>query len=488
MPDERPSTGSAARRTPPGRRSAAWASHRVQFRRALTLTAMTLVVPGSAQLVAGNRRIGCIVVRTWLVLLLLLIAGGLVAVLSRSLFLSLVLDQRLLTLARWTLIALAIAWVLLLLDAWRLGAPLRLPQRRRLLLTAINGVLCFSITGALLFAANVLAAQNRLIDSVFDATEVAEASDGRYNILLLGGDSGAGREGMRPDSISVASVDAETGRTVIVSLPRNLQKVPFPEGSVMHEEFPDGFDCEHCMLNGVNTWANDHADLFGDVADPGILATTQAVEEITGLTISYHVTINMEGFAQLIDAVGGVTIDVKQRTPIGGINEKIQGWIEEGEQTLSGSEALWYARSRKLDNDFARMGRQKCVMNAMLSQLSPQKVLLNVQEIADSSAALLSTDIPASELDLFAELALEARQRPVSTVSVVPPAVDTSDPDFPAVRSMVGDAIAAAEGEERRVTAFEALTPVVPEPPQSDDEAAADPTLANATDDLAETC
>ncbi len=487
MPDERSSASSVA-----PTRTAADESARVQFRRALVLLVMTVVVPGSAQIAAGDRRIGRIALRVWLGLVVVTGLGLVVAFLSRSLFLSLVLDQRVLFLGRWIITAVAIAWVVLLLDAWRLGMPLRLPQRRRLAITAVNGVLCFVVAGSLLFAANVLAAQNHLIGTVFASEDVSDATDGRYNILLLGGDSGAGREGMRPDSINLVSVDAETGRSVIVSLPRNLQRVPFPEGTVMHEQFPDGFvgedEDEGFYLNGVSTWANDHAELFGDVADPGLLATTQAVEAITGLTVSYHVSINMEGFAQLVDAVGGVTVDVKQRTPKSGINERTKGWIEVGEQELNGEEALWYARSRKADNDFARMGRQKCVMNAMVSQLSPQKVLLNVQDIAESSAALLSTDIPASELDQFAGLALEARKNPISTVSIVPPAVDTTDPDFDVVRQMVTDAITTAEGQDEPPSAFETVTAVLPQPERSEEEAAADPTLANDTENLAETC
>ncbi len=487
MPDDRSSARSVA---PP--RTAADESARVQFRRALVLLVMTVVVPGSAQIAAGDRRVGRIALRVWLGLVAVTALGLLVAFLSRSLFLSLVLDQRVLFLGRWIITAVAIAWVVLLLDAWRLGMPLRLPQRRRLAITVVNGVLCFVVAGSLLFAANVLAAQNHLIGTVFASEDVSDATDGRYNILLLGGDSGSDRDGMRPDSINVASIDAETGRTVIVSLPRNLQRVPFPEGTVMHDQFPDGFvsddDDEGYYLNGVSTWANDHADLFGDTDDPGLLATTQAVEAITGLTISYHASINMEGFSRLIDAVGGVTVDVKQRTPKSGINEKTRGWIEVGEQELSGEEALWYARSRKADNDFARMGRQKCVMNAMLSQLSPQKVLLNVQDIAESSAALLSTDIPASELDQFAGLALEARKNPISTVSIVPPAVDTTDPDYDVVRQMVNDAITTAEGQDEPPSAFETVTAALPQPERSEEEAAADPTLANDTENLAETC
>ena len=70
-------------------------------------------------------------------------------------------------------------------------------------------------------------------------------------MLLIGGDSGAGRWGLRPDSMTVASIDAETGKTVLISLPRNMQNFPFAEGSVMDEQFPDGFDAEGMYLNGA---------------------------------------------------------------------------------------------------------------------------------------------------------------------------------------------------------------------------------------------
>ena len=65
--------------------------------------------------------------------------------------------------------------------------------------------------------------------------------DGRYNILLLGGDAGPDRDGLRPDSISVVSVDAETGQAVTIGLPRNLESVPFAEGSPLADAYPEGY-------------------------------------------------------------------------------------------------------------------------------------------------------------------------------------------------------------------------------------------------------
>ena len=92
---------------------------------------------------------------------------------------------------------------------------------------------------------------------------------GRYNVLLLGGDSGADRWGLRPDSLTVASIDAETGQDGAVRpAAQHDSNFPFAKGSVMAEQFPDGYDCATCELNSLATWAADHKSLFKGYAEP----------------------------------------------------------------------------------------------------------------------------------------------------------------------------------------------------------------------------
>ena len=459
------------------------ASARIQFRRALTLTAMTLVMPGSAQLVMGNRRIGRLSLRVWLTFLAI---GGLLLLLSmtsRTGLFSLLTNPRLLTLGRFVLMAGAIAWVALIIDAWRLGRPLEMARNHRLWMTGLNGALCFVTAGTMFFAAHLVAVQSSFIGTVFASETVSEPEEGRYNMLLLGGDSGPDRAGLRPDSLTIASIDKDTGRTVLIGLPRNLQNMPFPKGSPMRKKFPNGFDCDGCYLNAINTWANDHAALF-DTSDPGLEATMGAVEEATGLKLNYYALVNMRGFSKLVDAVGGVRIDVKERTAIGGIGSPIRGYIPAGTHQLTGDQTLWYARSRVQNDDWSRMGRQKCVMNAMLRQLSPQTVLLNVQKIADSGKALLHTSIPQQDLDLFMNLALKAKTQKVSTVSLVPPLIYTGSPDFDKVRTVVDEAIAKAEGKS---TTKVGLTQARLSIPKTDGDSR-DPRKANQSADLDAAC
>jgi LCP family protein required for cell wall assembly len=413
---------------------------RVRFRRAVTLMLMTVFLPGSAQLVAGRRQVGRVALRAWLAVVAALVVVVLAGLVRPGFVLWLLSSTVVLGLVRAGLLVLAVGWALLLLDAWRLGQPLGLRQKQRLAMVGLNGVLCFAVAGSLVFASHVVGVQRDFITAMFGDGRVTDSTHGRYNVLLLGGDSGADRWGMRPDSITVASIDEETGRAVLFGLPRNMQDFPFPAGSVMADQFPDGFDCEGCYLNGLSTWAADNAELFAD-DDPGLQATIEGVEGITGLDINYHVMVNMKGFRELVDALGGIRLRVRDRIPIGGVGAPITGYIEPGVRRLDGFETLWFSRSRSGADDYSRMARQKCVMNAMLEQLSPRTVVTKFGRIAEASKQVVSTDLPASEVDRFVALAMKAKSLPVTTVSFVPPLVNTARPDVELIHERVQRAI-----------------------------------------------
>ena len=425
---------------------------RVRFRRAVTLLVMTLVLPGSAQLVLGRKAVGRAAIRIWLGCLALLVAVVVIGLFRRHVVFWLGSNPVVLGGLRLGLCVLAVGWALLLIDAWRLGEPLRLRQRQRLVVVGLNGVACFVVAGALLFASHLVAVQRDFIVTMFGDGVASAAQDGRYNVLLAGGDSGAGRWGLRPDTLMVASIDATTGRTILFGLPRNMTNFPFPEGTVMAEQFPDGYDCAGCELNSLATWAADHRSLFAGHDDPGLEATIQGVEGITGLTINYHAMVDLQGFRELVTAMGGLTLNVRDDIPIGGGLQGQIGTIPAGVQKLNGYQVLWFARSRMAADDYSRMARQKCVMSAMLQQLSPQLVITKFGALAEAGESLIETDLPASELDTFAQLALKARTQKVSSVSFVPPAISTSSPDIAKIRSMIETAVerSAAPVEPRR--------------------------------------
>ncbi|MFD1247697.1 LCP family protein [Nocardioides ginsengisoli] len=423
---------------------------KVRFRRALTLMAFTLVVPGSAQLVAGNRDVGRLAVRVWLASLTTIVVVALWSVLDPGFAIGLGLNATAMLVIRLYLIVGAIAWAALFLDAWRLGQPLslRLPHRRAVV--GVNGVLCFSVAGAMLFGAHLAGVQRDLL-TMFVSGDLGAPHDGRYNVLLVGGDSGTDRWGLRSDSMTVASIDATTGKTVMIGLPRNMQRFPFKKGSVLAQQFPKGYDCDGCYLNGVGTYAGDHKELFKNSKYPSMDATLMAVEGVTGLEINYWMMVNLRGFERLVDAFGGVTLNVRDRIPVGGLGKDVTGYIEPGKRKLNGHDALWFARAREGSDDYSRMARQKCVLSAMLTQISPQKALTNFQEIAQASTAMIKTDIPGGALKAFVQLGMRARNQKVSTVSLVPPLIDTAHPDMNKVHQLIKDAIDRAEGKAKPV-------------------------------------
>ncbi|WP_020389838.1 LCP family protein [Kribbella catacumbae] len=429
-------------------------SEPVRFKRALTLLLMTLILPGSAQIAAGSKRAGR---WAWRVI------GGIVAIVVFLIVLSLIwragainlmVSPTTLRLVQILLIVLAIGWAALFVDAYRLGRPLTLERKHRLTTSILDGALIVLVVGALIWGSTIVSTQRDFVASVFGNGKKSEADKGRYNVLLLGGDSGADRVGTRPDSITLASIDANTGRAVLIGLPRNMARVPFPAGTAMNKQFPDGFrwkDCaENCLLNGVYTYGAGHPALFPGDPNPGVTATKQAVEGVTGLKVNYHVLIDLAGFRDLLNAVGGITLDVGKRVPIGGIGSPIKGYIEPGKnQHLDGYHALWFARSRAGATDYERMTRQKCVMTAMLNQLSPQTVLTKFQGIAKASKKVVNTDIPAGDLGTFTDLALDSKKLPVSSFSAVPPLIKTGNPDFELIRTKVAEAISKSEALDK---------------------------------------
>jgi polyisoprenyl-teichoic acid--peptidoglycan teichoic acid transferase len=469
----------------PSRAQMLRASQRVKFRRALTLIVFTLVMPGSAQLLIGDRRIGRIAIRVWLTFLVVGAILATFAFLWRPGLYHLAANPTLIFVGRWMLVGVAIAWIALILDAWRLGAPLQLARKQRLWMTGLNGALCLGVGSALFFAAHLVSVQSEVLGTVFVSNTVSGPKNGRYNVLLLGGDAGKGRDGLRPDSLTLASINAETGKSVLIGLPRNLQDVPFPEGSVMAKHFPKGFTWSNGQLNEVNTWGENNKKLFpeSDSRPAGAQATISAVEAITDMEINYYAMVNLKGFSSLVDAVGGVTLNVKEKTAIGGIGSPVRGYIPAGKQKLNGEQALWYARSRVDNDDWSRMGRQKCVMSAMLHQMSPQKVLFNAQAIAESGSNLVTTDIPAQQLGSFMDLALKARAQKISTVSLVPPEIYTGNPDYEKVRRIIRKAIDSAEGRPTGGILDAELSI-----PQVKSEAKKDTKSSNKTEDLEEVC
>jgi LCP family protein required for cell wall assembly len=436
----------------PARRSA-----RIKLRRGIGLTLMNLVVPGSAEIAHGNRTAGRIAVRVWGICVLAALLLAVALLVAHGPVISLYTNPVTLTVLSWLVPVLGLGWALLVADAWRIATPAGMTVPGRIISGALALALVLGIGGTAYASHGFFGAQSSLIGDVFTGGGEAETEAGRYNILLLGGDAGADRVGLRPDSITVASISVKTGRTVLFSLPRNMQRVPFPTDSPLYELYPNGYYCPEkdladlCMLNGIYTEAMNHKKLFKGVKYPGVEATKGAVEETLGLKINYWAMIDLQGFEKLIDALGGITLDIGKKVPIGSVHgvKGVYGWIKPGKAVhLDGFHALWFARSREYSTDYERMQRQKCVMNAMVQQLDPMTVLTNFQQIAEASGKVVATDLPADQISTMLDLAVKVKSKPMSSVSFTPPLIKPANPNFKKIKAKVAAAIIKSEAKD----------------------------------------
>lgn len=421
------------------RRKSEW----VRFRRALTLLAMTLVLPGSAQVMCGNKALGRAALRIVGLSVVALVAGFIT--LGRDGVIKLGLDTSALTVGEVAVVVLALFWLALFVDAWRLGRPPTLRRPHRLLSAGVSLTLMAGVAVPMAYGAYLIDLQRNIVRELFQKGGIGTLYQGRLNVLLLGGDGGINRTGIRTDSISLASIDVETGKTVLFALPRNLRYAQFPPGTTMARQFPDGFPE---FFFGIYTWAQENRQLFPKVHDPGALAVEQAVAQTLGIPVHYYALVNLAGFQKVIDALGGVTIRVNERLPIGGgvtagRKNRIRGYIEPGLQRLDGYRALWFARSRAeaLNGDYDRMARQRCVFGAILNQADPVTVLRNYGDLARGVTQVLTTDLTTGALRRLVEVSGKTRNNSVTSVQFTNRNIDPADPDIAYIRGKVQEAI-----------------------------------------------
>lgn len=209
----------------------------------------------------------------------------------------------------------------------------------------------------------------------------------RLNILLLGGDAGPGRRGLRTDTMIVASIDPISGDAALIGIPRNYGGVTLSDGTALPVS----------QIGHVYGWGARRADQFGG-PDPGAAATMDAISNVTGLQIDYFILVDLTGFADVVDAFGGVDLDVD--VPVDGPLYDIEtgGYemihIPVGAQHFDGAHALAYARARYGSSDYVRMGRQRCILASMAAQADLLDLFGRLGDLLDAVESHLVTDIP----------------------------------------------------------------------------------------------
>lgn len=218
------------------------------------------------------------------------------------------------------------------------------------------------------------------------------SADQYLNIVLLGSDKRPDDNAWRTDTIIVVSLDLERGLVRLLSVPRDLW-VDIPGHG------PDR----------INT-----ADLWGELArvNGGPDLVKQTIHKNLGIPVHYWVRADFDGFMKIIDAVGGLDIDVE--CPLPDIE------LEAGVQHMDGKLALWYARSRMSTNDFDRSRRQRKILMALWDQALSPSIIPKIPSLFTATADTIQTNLPLDQVIAMAFMGLKLRPNQIYSQSIGP--------------------------------------------------------------------
>lgn len=281
-------------------------------------------------------------------------------------------------------------------DAYTQPKPARRRRARRWLRIGLVIVLVvllvaavWTVLGYLAFRSGVKQANERLDSRAYAALAPQDGLILRNpsTILVLGTDEGPTREGpFRSDAMMIVRTDPDEHRIALLSIPRDL-RVEIPGQG----------------LDKVNA-----AYAFG-----GPTLAIRTVRALTGIPINHVVVVDFSEFREVIDTLGGVTIDVPRRILSNKFDcpfatraecDRWPGWrFRKGEQEMNGRRALVYARVRvnqlnPAETDITRGERQQAVIQAMADEITSFRTYLRMPFIGDELVAPLATDLSANQL------------------------------------------------------------------------------------------
>lgn len=236
----------------------------------------------------------------------------------------------------------------------------------------------------------------------------------RINILLTGIDSDENRRHALNDTILVVSLDPTTGDLAMVSFPRDLSRLPTPDGKTYTGK-----------INSLMTYADKHPKEY---PEGGMAALTKQVGYLLGAPVDYYASVDLDGFRMLIDRVGGVRVNVQTA-----INDPYYGgWdtpgkigfkISTGPHTLDGETALAFVRTRKGigDSDFGRARRQQQLLVALQRKLIDPAMLPNLPGLLKDATKTLKTNFPPDRLAEVLELARKTDEAAIKKYVLGPP-------------------------------------------------------------------
>lgn len=251
----------------------------------------------------------------------------------------------------------------------------------------------FSIVLILMAFMAIAIASYFMFSSALDTNKRSGAgmlvAQGKVNILVMGVDERADDVG-RSDTMFVVTVDTKTKSVALLSIPRDTRvKIP-----------GHGWD----KIN--------HA-----YAEGGHKLTMQAVEGLMGIPIDHYVLVNFNGFKKIVDAIGGVNIDVEKRMyyedPYDGDGLVID--LKPGVQHMDGKTAIQYVRYRDAEGDIGRIQRQQKFLKAVFNEIASPSVITKIPAIIKEVGATVKSDMSTSEMLNLAQILNDAYKQGLKT-------------------------------------------------------------------------
>ena len=242
----------------------------------------------------------------------------------------------------------------------------------------------------------------------------------RLNILLIGADEQQG--GHNTDTMITVSIDPVTKQVAMFSLPRDTQDVPIPPGPARRVWGSTyGNKINSFFVNNRN-----RSDLWpGNARTRGYNALKSVIGNLYGIKIRWFVEVNFDGFKKVVDALGGVTVNVQ--VPV--VDDTFPGstgrtellYIPSGIQHMDGDEELRYARSRHTSTDFDRGARQQRVLLSLREQADPQALVPRLPDLVAALKKAVRTDLPLDQLSQLLGLASQVDTANIRSYVFAPP-------------------------------------------------------------------
>ena len=268
----------------------------------------------------------------------------------------------------------------------------------------------------------------------------------RVNFLLVGVDSGFNRPHALTDTMLVVSIDPD-GTSAMISVPRDLYGAPLPDGTTYDEK-----------LNRLMSDADADPERF---PSGGVGTLKAVIGDILGLDIHYFAAVNLTGFKDAVDAIGGVDITVERAIadPVYSEDGELEPgfYVEPGTYHMDGPFALAYVRSRHGpgDSDFTRADRQQELLTAIRDKLTAGNLVGLLPALLDVVKNTISTDIPAARMPSLARAIQQTDVTQLERTVIQPPLVTVDEdpfagyilrPDLDAIRALT-DQLLAGEAD-----------------------------------------